>query len=146
MPDTSAVLTHEIIIAAAAIVNANGEMLVVRKRGTTAFMQPGGKLDAGETPENCLLRELEEELGLIAPKQALKPMEVFSAPAANEPDTIVTAHMFLIDGEEFSDIEARAEIEQITWVDVRSLPALELAPLTRDRVVPAVLRQSFGVS
>lgn len=57
--------SKEIRIAAAAILRSDGHMLLVRKQGTEAFMQAGGKLDAGEDGLAALLRELHEELGLI---------------------------------------------------------------------------------
>ncbi|KUP92858.1 hypothetical protein TRIHO_23090 [Tritonibacter horizontis] len=61
----------EICIAAAAILREDGAILLVRKRGTSAFMQPGGKIDGLETPVNALRRELFEELALdLQPKEA----------------------------------------------------------------------------
>ena len=51
-------------IAAAVIVDGDGRSLLVRKRGTRLFMQPGGKLDPGEDPRSALRRELLEECEL----------------------------------------------------------------------------------
>lgn len=48
-------------ISAAIITDENGRILVVRKRDTVHFIQPGGKLDAGESPLAALARELKEE-------------------------------------------------------------------------------------
>ncbi len=68
---TSAASPRIIRIAAALLLNANGQTLLVRKRGTSAFMQAGGKIEAHELPVHALARELEEELDLqIDPAQA----------------------------------------------------------------------------
>ena len=51
-------------IVAAVIRDASGRYLLVRKHGTAAFMQPGGKREEGEDDLSALARELDEELGL----------------------------------------------------------------------------------
>ena len=51
-------------IVAAVVADERGRLLLVRKRGTTAFMQPGGKLEPGESPVDALAREIREELGV----------------------------------------------------------------------------------
>ena len=123
-------------IAAAAITRDDGATLLVRKRGTSAFMQPGGKIDGDETPAAALCRELSEELGLdIAPDEAVY-LGRFSAPAANEPDCIVTADIFRL--HVTGDIGPRAEIEEVRWVYPGTQGGLDLAPLTRDMVLPAI--------
>jgi len=48
-------------VAAAVILDARGHMLVVRKRSTAAFMQPGGKIMPGESAVDALHREIAEE-------------------------------------------------------------------------------------
>ena len=53
---------HHLHIATACLFNAQGQLLTVRKRGTQAWMLPGGKRDGPETPLQALLRELQEEL------------------------------------------------------------------------------------
>lgn len=69
---------REILIAAAILLNEKRQMLVVRKRGTTQFMQPGGKIDPGETPEQALRRELAEEIGLTLPENAARMRASFA--------------------------------------------------------------------
>jgi 8-oxo-dGTP pyrophosphatase MutT (NUDIX family) len=71
-------------IAAALIDDGEGRLLLVRKAGTAAFMQAGGKIEGGEAAESALHRELGEELNWT-PDCAPAFLGTFTAPAANEP-------------------------------------------------------------
>ena len=57
-----------VLVAAVALVDSEGRILIAQRpegksmAGLWEF--PGGKVDAGETPEFALMRELEEELGI----------------------------------------------------------------------------------
>lgn len=129
-------------IAAALLIDPEGRTLLVRKRGTLAFMQPGGKIDAGESPVAALVRELHEELGLhIDPAQAIH-LGRFSAPAANEPGFEVQAELYRVDSAEA--VAPAAEIEEVIWLAADQAPELELAPLTRDLILP-LYRQAVSV-
>ncbi len=121
-------------IAAAVLSRADGQTLLVRKRGTRAFMQPGGKIDPGETAEEALLRELHEELGISLDANTLEPLGTAKAEAANEPGCRVEAVLFGVrwDG----PVSPGAEIDELRWVDPASPGELLLAPLTRDHVLP----------
>ncbi|KTC59265.1 NUDIX hydrolase [Pseudomonas savastanoi] len=121
-------------IAAALLIGADGRTLLVRKRGTQAFMQPGGKIEPGEPAPRALARELEEELGLIIdPQQALFLGE-FAAPAANEPGFEVCCQLYEVRTD--AQVLPAAEIEEVLWVGAESLADVHLAPLTRDLILP----------
>lgn len=124
-------------IAAALLTREDGMTLLVRKRGTTAFMQPGGKLEPGEVPEAALLRELGEELRFAEQPGAPAYLGRFSAPAANEADAIVVAELYLL--QVGGEVAPQAEIEELRWIDPAAPEPIELAPLTRDHVLPAWL-------
>ncbi|MDF9617576.1 NUDIX domain-containing protein [Pseudomonas entomophila] len=127
-------MSKTIRIAAALLIDPQGRTLLVRKRGTQAFMQPGGKIDAGESPAQALVRELHEELGLqVDPGQAVH-LGSFSAPAANEPGFVVQAELFRVDSAEA--VAPAAEIEEVLWLAANQAPDLNLAPLTRDLILP----------
>jgi 8-oxo-dGTP diphosphatase len=121
-------------IVAAVVLNGAGETLLVRKRGTAAFMQPGGKLDVNETQVGALEREIEEELGCALESASCRPLGRFSAPAANEPGWTVEAELF--SARLRGEIRLDAEIEEAIWIDPDHEPAVELAPLTRRHALP----------
>lgn len=121
-------------ISAALLVRADGKTLLVRKRGTTTFMQPGGKIDLGETAPQALVRELNEELGISVEIEALVPLGQFSAPAANEAGVTVEAALFMVQCDQ--DVRPAAEIEEAVWVGSGARPDFAIAPLTGDHVLP----------
>ena len=128
-------MTRVLDIVTAVIRGADGRMLLVRKRGTTTFMKPGGKRDAGEDDLTTLARELEEELGCRLVSAEL--LGHFSAPAANEAGFTVQSATYLavVEGE----IAPRAEIEELAWIDPAGPGDLRLAPLLAQAVLPALL-------
>ena len=123
-----------ISVVAALIRDQEGRVLLVRKRGTAAFMQPGGKRDAGESDVAALSREIGEELGCRVLENSARSLGVFNCAAANEPGFKVRAAVYAVDIE--GAVQPQAEIDQVVWVDPRALPDLPLAPLTRDHVLP----------
>ncbi|KTB67537.1 NUDIX domain-containing protein [Pseudomonas allii] len=121
-------------IAAALLIGNDGQTLLVRKRGTQAFMQPGGKIDAGEQPAQALARELHEELNLRIEPSAAQYLGQFSAPAVNEPGFTVQAELFQVHID--VPVTPAAEIEEVRWIDPMGDGGLHLAPLTRDVILP----------
>jgi 8-oxo-dGTP pyrophosphatase MutT (NUDIX family) len=134
-------LTAESVIrvAAALIVDDGGRLLLVRKAGTSVFMQPGGKYEPGETGAQTLARELHEELGLIIAPDALEPLGTFLAPAANEAGMLVEAEVFRVTVLEPADaaaISAGAEIAELQWVHPDQFADIAIAPLVTERMMP----------
>lgn len=131
-------MSEPIRIAAAVVVDAAGRTLLVRKRHTSAFMQPGGKIGRRESAVAALTRELHEELGCGVAAERTH-IGRFAAPAANEAGRIVEAELFAV--KLVGDIAAGAEIEELTWLDPDAPGSITLAPLTRDHVLPLVRAQ-----
>ena len=121
-------------VAAAIITDATGRTLLVRKRGTTAFMQAGGKIEPGESALQALVRELQEEVGLEVDLDTTEYLGSFRAEAANEPDTVIRAEVFAMAIDRI--VVPGDEIEQVIWIETDEPFGIELAPLTRDTVLP----------
>jgi len=122
---------RRIHVSAAVIRDADGRLLLVRKSGTTAFMQPGGKPEQGEDAATTLVREVREELGLRLDAGDLEPLGSFAAAAANEPGFEVVAEVFAADIHGQTPV-ASAEIAELRWVGPDEVDELEVAPLARE--------------
>ncbi|WP_332818793.1 (deoxy)nucleoside triphosphate pyrophosphohydrolase [Sphingopyxis sp.] len=84
---------NTLVVVAAALVDRDGRILVQQRpeglsmAGLWEF--PGGKLEAGETPEAALIRELAEELAIDVDHACL-------APACFASDTLGDKHLLLL--------------------------------------------------
>jgi 8-oxo-dGTP diphosphatase len=116
------------------LVRADGKTLLVRKRETTTFIQAGGKIDSGETAQQALVRELNEELGISVDIRSLMPLGRFSASAANEAGVMIDAALFMVHCDQ--DVRPAAEIEEAVWIEADARPDFPIAPLTSDHVLP----------
>jgi 8-oxo-dGTP diphosphatase len=81
------------MVVAAALVDADGRVLVQQRPdgGSMAGLWefPGGKIERGETPEEALVRELREELGIDVAAACL-------APACFASDSLGGRHLLLL--------------------------------------------------
>ena len=127
---------RRIHVSAAVILDGAGRLLLVRKAGTTAFMQPGGKPEPGEIAGETLSRELAEELGLDVDPQDLRPSARFTAAAANEPGFLVVADVFDADIGSQRPVVG-AEIAELRWITRADAEQLEVAPLAREYFLPS---------
>ena len=67
-----------VLVAACALIDPDGRVLLAQRpegksmAGLWEF--PGGKVEAGERPEDTLIRELREELGIVVREECLAPL------------------------------------------------------------------------
>jgi glutamate N-acetyltransferase/amino-acid N-acetyltransferase len=71
-------LMKTVLVAAVALIDRDGRVLLSQRPEGKAMAGlwefPGGKVEAGETPEHALIRELEEELGIDTWESCLAPL------------------------------------------------------------------------
>lgn len=76
--DTAVAEKPVLLVVAVALVDVDGRVLIAKrppgKKMAGLWEFPGGKVDAGETPEQALIRELKEELGIDTRQSCLAPL------------------------------------------------------------------------
>ena len=119
-------------IVVALIRDGAGRVLLVRKHGSTHFIQPGGKPEPGEAPLDTLRRELAEELGVRLCEASL--LGAFEDDAVNEPGRRVQAQAWAatVEGEP----AAQAEIAELRWIDPHPPHPVPVAPLSAKHLLP----------
>ncbi len=67
-----------LLVAACALIDADGRVLLAQRpegKSLAGFWEfPGGKVEPGETPEETVIRELAEEVGIVTQKACLAPL------------------------------------------------------------------------
>jgi len=111
------------------IVRRGHDVLICRRRQAGSFGGywefPGGKVEPGETAEQCLVRELSEEVGLeVAPARAYAVIEFAHAKGT------IRLHPFLCD---LISGEPRAlASDEVRWVPADRLPGYSFPPANAD--------------
>lgn len=128
--DRSAV--RVISVSAVVLTRPDGAVVTVRKAGTDRFMLPGGKWERDESPLQCAIRELDEELGVSLAPEQLTPLGRFTTATANEPGFRLLSEVFVasVDGRP----EPRAEIAEARWVPAEEMA--QIAGLAEDECAP----------
>ncbi len=116
-----------LLVVAAALVDSDGRVLIAqRPEGKSLAGQwefPGGKVEPGETPEAALIRELEEELGIIVKQACLAPF-VFASHTYD--DFHLLMPLYLIRRWE-GEPESR-EHKALKWVRPRDMRTYPMPP------------------
>ncbi|MCL6653165.1 NTP pyrophosphohydrolase [Agrobacterium rubi] len=116
-----------LLVAACALVDTDGRILLAQRpegkslAGLWEF--PGGKVESGETPEETLVRELEEELGIKTKVACLAPLTFAS-------HSYETFHLLmpLYVCRRYEGIPRGAEGQAIKWVKPQALREYPMPP------------------
>ena len=127
---------NRIRIVAGLVTDNEDRVLLVRKRNTDAFMQPGGKTEPNETELETLHREILEELGCEIEGSTVQFEGRFIEIAANEPGFEVEASVYRV--QLIGTPQPQAEIAELIWLHPDNPAQRKLAPLTKNYVLPLV--------
>ena len=116
-----------VLVAAVALIDADGRVLLAQRpegksmAGLWEF--PGGKVEAGETPEAALIRELHEELGIDTWTSCLAPLTFASH---TYPDFHLLMPVFAC--RRWKGIVQPQEGQQLAWVRAKDLRNYPMPP------------------
>ena len=116
-----------VLVAACALIDPDGRVLVAQRpegksmAGLWEF--PGGKVEPGEQPEQSLIRELQEELGITVKQECLAPLTFASH---SYPDFHLLMPLYVCRRWE-GFVEAR-EKQKLKWVRPNELRNYPMPP------------------
>ncbi len=129
-----------VIVVAAALLRGDGRVLMQRRPPGKAhggvWEFPGGKVEAGESLEAALARELAEELGIALDPAALVPAAFAAEPP--QPGAVRRLILALYAARAWGGEPLALEGGEVQWFEPSEMAALEMPPLD----VPLVARLS----
>jgi 8-oxo-dGTP diphosphatase len=116
-----------LLVAACALVDADGRVLIAQrpegKQLAGLWEFPGGKVEKGETPEQCLIRELGEELGIETQAACLAPL-TFASHSYDDFHLLMPLYVC----RRFSGIPEPREAQALKWVRPNRLRDYPMPP------------------
>jgi len=125
--DAGVVPGRLVLVAAAALVDGDNRVLLAQRPDGKAMAGlwefPGGKIEAGETPEQALIRELKEELAIDIAQACLAP---FTFASHGYDDFHLLMPLYVC--RKWQGAIAPREGQQVTWVRAARLRDYDMPP------------------
>lgn len=116
-----------VLVAACALIDADGRVLIAQRpagrpmAGLWEF--PGGKVEASERPEQSLIRELKEELGIVVREECLAPL-TFASHAYSDFHLLMPLYVC----RRWEGTAVAQEGQKLAWVRPNRLREYEMPP------------------
>ncbi len=126
-----------VLVAACALIDADGRVLIAQrpqgKQLAGLWEFPGGKVEPGETPEECLIRELREEIGIETKVACLAPL-TFASHSYDDFHLLMPLYVC----RRFEGIAMPMEGQKLKWVRPRQMRDYPMPPADAP-LIPALI-------
>ncbi len=116
-----------VLVAACALIDVDGRVLIGKRPAGKALAGlwefPGGKVEPGESPEACLIRELDEELGIRVAQACLAPF-VFASHAYESMHLLMPLYLC----RRWEGFVSAREHEALAWVKPEKMGDYPMPP------------------
>ncbi len=126
----------------AGIIIKNKSLLVLRSKGRDTFFAPGGKPDIGESSEDALARELNEEIGAILEKDNFSFFNSYVPPASGNENIELVMDVYCVHGFK-GEINISAEIDELKWVNTSNVNTIKLSSIFKSKVFPTLVERGL---
>jgi 8-oxo-dGTP diphosphatase len=126
-----------LLVVAVALIDADGRVLIAErpegKQLAGLWEFPGGKIEAGERPEQTLIRELHEELGITVEEPCLAPL-TFASHAYESFHLLMPLYVC----RRWSGFVQPREGQRLKWVRPRDLRDYPMPPADEPLIPPLI--------
>ena len=126
-----------LLVVACALIDSDNRVLIAQrpkgKQLADLWEFPGGKLNAGERPEQALIRELEEELGIVVKEACLAPL-TFASHAYEDFHLLMPLYVC----RRWEGFVAAREAQALKWVNAKDLRNFPMPPADRPLIAPLI--------
>ncbi len=130
------------IYKSAGIIIVDRKLLFTRAKDMQIFIDPGGQIEANETPEQALVRELKEELTIAVDASDLEFFGEYVAEAANHKGRTVHMKAFVVKKWN-GTITASSEIEELRWLTHDVPSDIKVGSIFGGQILPKLHEQGL---
>jgi len=125
------------------LVLSDNRILFCRKKHTTSrLILPGGCMEAGESPMDCLVREIREELGNVSLSRIEYVGTYADRASTDDPTVFKTLEIQLYKGDLTGEPVPSSEIRELVWFGPDS-DRTELTPILVNHILPDLISRGL---